>query len=296
MKLRGVKLAVTGANGFIGTYLAKKLRASEVAYEPLTTRYPFRKTPNLVGLDTIIHLAAIGHGKIQKESDSLSVNRDYPIELGILSKKQGVRRFVFISTVNVYSTEKQNSIDESEKVEPITYSEIHKYHAENKLLSLADNDFSVIILRIPLVYASDAPANFSKLLTIAKNFSIQPFGLANNKKSFLSINNLTSALIQVARDTSNISGCFNVTDGYDISTKELVNTIRLGFGLKTYQIPLSPALLRIFAMLIGKKNQFEVLFNERRIEIGKFRTTFGWEPVEKPSEALMNMRSSKCLD
>lgn len=291
MQLSNAKVGITGSSGFIGQHLVSYLSSQSMPYISLSDRYPFESGPELSDVQTIVHLAGLVHGKSKSKSESKAINGDFPIELATIAKKEGVKRFIFISSVNIYQENSSGLISEEHVANPISYQAIHKFHAENELLKLCSNDFSVVILRLPLVYAYNAPANFSRLMTISRKFALQPFALAEKKRSYLSIDNLMSAIFHVLKDRTNVSGCFNVTDCCDISTKELITNIRHGFGLKTYQVPIPPKFIKILFIIFRKEKMFTSLFCENRFDSEKFQNTFCWEPVKDPFDALANMRS-----
>ncbi|PMK12105.1 NAD-dependent epimerase/dehydratase family protein [Vibrio splendidus] len=290
MQSSNAKLAITGANGFIGKHFVKRLKNTNINFVSLDNRYPFDIEPSLVGVNTIIHLAGLAHGKANSEELSFSINCLYPICLAKLAKHHGVNRFIFVSSANVNSIQKNPFFDGNAHFKSQDFAALHKLKAEQALLKLVDTEFSVVILRLPLVYAADAPANFSKLLSLALKLPVQPFGLANAKRSYLSIDNLTSALAHLVDDKSNVTDVFNLTDDCDLSTKDLISGIRTAFGYSTRHLPIPPNIIRLPLSFIGKSNLLDIFFNENRLDITKFKNTFGWNPVEKPSEALNKLR------
>ena len=106
-------------------------------------------------------MAGIAHIKETKENAELyyKVNRDLAIETAKKAKAQGVKQFVFLSTMSVYGMETGVITKETIPHPKNNYGK-SKLQAEEKILSLSDEDFKVCIIRPPMVYGEGCKGNY----------------------------------------------------------------------------------------------------------------------------------------
>ena len=113
------KILITGSNGYVGNsfitqyinkYSFKKFSLLDERLESLT----------FIDIDTVIHCAALVHQKNEHPYEKYhEVNVEYPVNLAKLAKENGVKQFVFISTIAVYS-EDIEKLTENTICNPIT--------------------------------------------------------------------------------------------------------------------------------------------------------------------------------
>ena len=122
------KILVTGDKGYIGTLLTKFLISLNYDVEGIDIGYfencvlgkisedykSIRKDirnlelNDLSSFDAVIHLAGMSNdplGELEKDI-TYSVNRDATIRLADLSKKSGVKKFIYYSTQSIYGISK----------------------------------------------------------------------------------------------------------------------------------------------------------------------------------------------
>ena len=171
-----MKVLITGSRGYIGTRLCqilnKRFKKQIEIIGVDTNFYQFKKKlekrlllkdirkikiEDLENIDVVIHLASLSNdplGELNKNLTKL-INHRATTNLAKLSKKSGVKRFVFISTQSVYgiSKYKNKTIKENDRnINPITEYAKSKLRAEKEILKLADNKFCVVILRPSTVH------------------------------------------------------------------------------------------------------------------------------------------------
>ena len=103
----------------------------------------------LDGVDAVIQLSAISNDPMGKsfEAPTHDINNSSVIEVAKLSKKMGVKNFVFASSCSVYGAAGLEAKTEESEVNPQTAYAISKIDCEIALKDLADNSFSVTALR-----------------------------------------------------------------------------------------------------------------------------------------------------
>lgn len=169
-----MKVLITGHRGYIGPHLIKILKDSGhhttgvdiglfegCEWDPMPEADVELKkdvrdleVDDLKGFDCVMHLAAISNdpmGDINPEI-TYSINREGSIRLGELSRKAGVKRFLFSSSCSIYGKGAKLDLDESDPTNPLTAYAISKIDTENALIDMADDQFSPAYLRNATAY------------------------------------------------------------------------------------------------------------------------------------------------
>src|SRR5690606_11147904 len=146
------------------------------------------KEKSFSAYDAIFHTAAIVHVKEKDISRYFKVNRDLTVELANKAKNEGVKQFIFLSTMGVYGTE-IGYITKDNIPSPKTPYAQSKYEAEKILIEMNSSNFNVAILRPPIVYGRGCPGNYSRLAKLAVMLPIFPE--MDNKRSMIYIDNLS---------------------------------------------------------------------------------------------------------
>lgn len=247
-----MKILMTGSSGYVGsTFL--NLYQNNYDFKKYSLMNQKIQNINFNGIDVVLHCAALVH---QKKSYSYKryneINVEYPVELARLAKENGVKQFIFMSTVAVYG-EEYDVINEMTKCKPTTYYGISKLKAENQLLCLSDKDFIVSIIRSPMIYGQQAPGNIDKLIKVVSKFRLIPLGEIKNKRSFISIQNLCYAINKIICQRK--GNVFLVADEQSISTSKLISLISKYLNRRVYlfRIPFLPKFIKIIKPLLYKK-------------------------------------------
>lgn len=230
------KLVITGATGFIGNQFIND--AKEYAITPISLRTQRPQDLTLTNYDAVIHFAALVHQMHgAPEEEYLSINRDLTLSLAQKAKNDGVSHFIFISTIKVYGEETTiTPLNETTACHPLDPYGKSKLAAEKGLLKLASEDFTVSIIRIPLVYGEGVKANMLNLIKLCDKISFLPFGGIHNKRSMLYVKNLTAFIKTLLKQRQ--FGIFIVADAAPISTTNLIKTIANALEKKLFLFPL----------------------------------------------------------
>lgn len=189
------KVLVTGSEGYIGSVLIGKLIKEEYNVVGIDTLY-FRDTHlgpptnyellkkdirkvtlnDLQGIDAVIHLAALSNDAMGELESKLtrSINFKATKRLAELSKKAGVKRFIFSSSCSIYGIADEETVTEMSTPHPLTEYARSKIASEESLQELGDNTFCVILLRNSTVYGF-SPAFRNDL--VVNNFTTCAFSL-----------------------------------------------------------------------------------------------------------------------
>lgn len=185
------KILITGANSYIGTSFEKYLGSYPKEYflDTLDMTNESWKKKSFCEYDVVFHVAGIAHIKGTKSNSNsyYKVNRDLVYEVALKSKKDGVKQFIFLSSMSVYGIE-NGLIDRNSLTNPKGDYGKSKLEAEKLIETIHEESFKVAILRPPMVYGKGCKGNYPKLASLALNTPI--FLDIDNKRSMIYIDNL----------------------------------------------------------------------------------------------------------
>lgn len=242
-----MNILITGSNGFIGSYFRNNYTEK---YNIKTFSF-FNETLNNLDLlnkkmATVIHLSALVHqmGGASDE-DYERVNVTQTIDLAKKAKENGVKHFIFMSTIKVYGEESDFIYKENTKCKPEDEYGRSKYKAENELLKLEDSNFKISIIRTPIVYGYGVKANIKNLISLVSKIRVLPLKNTNNKRSMVYIGNLCNLINTIIEKEK--SGIFLACDDETISTSKFIVLISKSLAKKTYlvKIPFFETILKI---------------------------------------------------
>ncbi|MCT7535297.1 NAD-dependent epimerase/dehydratase family protein [Aliarcobacter cryaerophilus] len=243
---------VTGSNGYLGSSFINQYK-NKYKFENFSLLTQKLEDINFDSVDIVLHCAALVHQKIEHSYEKYhEINVEYPLKLAKLAKENGVKQFVFISTIAVYG-EDEEKLDENTVCNPITPYGKSKLSAEKELLKLNDDNFVVSVIRPPMVYGKNAPGNIDSLIKLVKKLPIIPLGGIENKRSFISIQNLCHMIDEII--TQQKSGIFLASDDESLSTTRLIELIAKNLDKKIYllKIPFFETLLKLLKPSFHKR-------------------------------------------
>jgi nucleoside-diphosphate-sugar epimerase len=307
------KIAITGANGFVGHALLNALLAQGKWHILAITRRPLKldtalvenhctaaQNPDLKGVDVLIHLAARVHVMNEKSADPLAafrqVNVQGTLQLATAAAQAGVRRFVFISTakVNGESTIPGKPFSEEDAANPQDAYSVSKWEAEQELMAIArDTGMEVVIIRPPLVYGPSVKANFAALMRAVQRGIPLPLGAVRNARSLVGLDNLVDFITVCMSHPAAANQNFLVSDGSDVSTSELVRTMANAVGVADRQIVLPVWCLQWLGKITGKSAAVDRLCGNLQLDISKAQTLLSWVPQVSLEEGIRRAMSAQ---
>lgn len=249
-----MNILISGKNGYVANCL-KEYGVKNRSYNvDLVSARSGEEGVDFTNRDVFIHTAAIVHKREKKFQikDYLEVNKNITIRLAHAAKKAGVKKFVFISTMAVYGAI-EGCIDKGTQEKPTTFYGISKLEAEKALKELESDNFSVTIIRPPMIYGKNAPGNFQPLRRISKNTIIFP--QVNNQRSMIYIDNLCEFIFQLIEN--NDRGIFHPQDCNFVNTSQMVKQIGLANQKNIY---LSSLLGKFIKIGISKNKNLKKIF------------------------------------
>lgn len=244
-------ILVIGENSYIGKSFEQYMHLyKDVKVELVGARDNRWKSVNFSGYDAVVHVAAIVHKKENPDMEKLyqEVNTEFPIEVAKKAKENGVRRFVFLSTMAVYG-KLPSPIKADADLNPVTMYGKTKLQAEQELCKLTDNRFGVVVLRPPMVYGKGCPGNYARLEKLGLLLPLFP--KVDNKRSMIYIENLCECIRQSCEASKEPYTILCPQNQEYVNTTELVKEIRKAVGKKTLLIPFGQAIIKFVAKKVG---------------------------------------------
>lgn len=303
-----MKILVTGATGFVGRHLVPALISAGHDVLCAVTKHSdtleaqqvvvgiFDQhtvwTSILTHIDVVIHLAARVH-VMHETAESpleefLKVNSGATKNLAEQAAEAQVKRFIFLSSIKVNGelSSSTGPFTETDLPQPQDHYAQSKLQAEHHLRSIAQNThMDVVILRTPLIFGPGVKANFLKMIQLVDKGYPLPFARIENKRTFLYINNLISAIFAVLKAEQAANQTYLVSDNESWSLDELLSFLAAQLQLKSRLFYL-PQISWLFK-LPGLNKWGIRLLGSLEISNNKLKTQLNWNPPFCSAEGLI---------
>jgi nucleoside-diphosphate-sugar epimerase len=307
------RILVTGANGFVGAALCRRLlefgflvrgavrdqpklpqggtsESDDFEWVVLHDRSDENETNRaLQGVSAVVHLAARVHVMTDYASDPLRefrrVNASWTERLARAAASQGVRRVVYMSSIKVNGEQSVVPFTEQDLPNPQDPYGVSKWEGEQALAGISSQTgLETVVVRSPLVYGPGVGGNFLQLLNILRRGVPLPLARVQNRRSLIYRGNLVDALVCCVRDIRAAGQTYLVSDGEDLSTPELIRRLgnALGVTVRLWPIPLS--VLRWMGQVIGKQAVIDRLLGSLQVNSSKITRELDWQspfPVDR---------------
>jgi len=283
-----MRIVITGAAGYVGSYLAQKLIAgghsvflidnyfipshiTSVSGVPIN-KIDIRESIDLSEYDVLVHLAAISGIKRCNDNPELAYSVNYQGTINLSKTFKG--RVVFASTSAVYGEAKQPIINESHSTQTISRYGETKYLAEKICL----NAHSYAILRFSNIYGK----GITWKRTVTDNFidcaikkePITIHGDGKQRRDFVHINDAVCAYWLAIK--SEVSGIYNIGGDEALSINEIATFVKknakryLGYDVD----------INYFPAEVGRQ------WHDFRYSSEEAKTYLGYEPVFSVSDEI----------
>lgn len=246
-------------------------------------------------IDVVVHLAGQAHGPSPSYGSHIlpsvfwDVNFKGTENLARNAAKSGVKRFVFVSSINVNgkSTGRKRRLTEKDPADPYDEYTLSKFKAEMALRQVEkDTGMEVVIVRPPLVYGPGVKGNFLKLLALVHSRLPLPFSGIDNQRSFIHIENLIEALIICLTHEKARGQTFMVSDDHAVSTPQLLRKISFAMDITPRLFYCPTPIFRRMLTLWGKQGIYERLCLSLIVDSTKIRHSLGWKPKVSIDEGI----------
>ncbi|MFL2105216.1 NAD-dependent epimerase/dehydratase family protein [Desemzia sp. FAM 23991] len=230
------RILITGKNSYVGNQLAEWLNKKPQEYTVVkkSVRDDKWKEIDFSNFDVVVHVAGIAHQDTKKDQEDLyyKVNTDLTIDIAMKAKVEGVKQFIFMSSMIVYGASSRigepKVITKETIPEPVNFYGNSKLLAEKGIQSLQSDSFNVVIVRPPMIYGKGSKGNYLKLAKLAQILPVFPD--IENTRSMLYIDNLCELIKLIINYKE--SGIFFPQNNKYVKTSEMVKVISNVHGKK----------------------------------------------------------------
>jgi UDP-glucose 4-epimerase len=237
---------VTGADGFIGTVLSRRLeesgarvfRLSRKAAGPDTIAADLGRDP-IVGLgeikpDTVFHLAGRVHAMDEgtaAEAEHIRVTVEGTRYLLQAAADAGVSAFVFFSTCAVMPEGSASELDETARPAPATPYGRAKLRAEELVLGMnGKGGMRTVCLRLPMVYGPGHKGQLPRMIRAIDRGAFPPLPQYQGKRSLVHVEDAASAAILVAQRSEAAGQVYIVSEPRAYSSREIYEIVLRSLG------------------------------------------------------------------
>ncbi len=300
-----MNILVTGANGLVGRALCSVLEQTEhqvvravrtstaPGEVPVGSLHKSTDWSEALGqnTDVVVHLA----GKVPSTDGAVGPPGDRYAEVNTLGTanlarqcaQNGVKRFIFVSTVKVLGEGKSEPYRDTDLAVPADAYAISKWEAEQALWQIAaESGMEVVVLRPPLVYGPGVKGNFLRLMQAIDKHRPLPLGAIHNRRSLIYLGNLVDVIRLCLTHPKAAGKALLVSDGDDISTPELIRRIAAALGRRPFLLPIPVSWMRWAGRVLGKQAAVDRLLGSLCVDISPLREELGWTPPYTMQEGL----------
>lgn len=232
-----MKILLIGKNSYIGNHIDDWLTKYGHQVDQLDVLAEDWKNYDYSAYDGIVHVAGIVHRPECKDWDLYkAVNCNMPISIATKAKSQGVKQYVYFSTMGVYDAHKSLDgfvVDENTPLLKDKYSMygMSKLMAEEGLHELQDGSFDIALVRPPSVYGKGCKGGYiTGFRKIASTLPVIPLAYKGALQSFIYIDNLCECVRLIIENQLN--GVFCPQDDEIPNANRLLEVICKGIDKK----------------------------------------------------------------
>lgn len=304
-----MKVAVTGATGFVGARLVARLRAagddvralvpaaddpgpltsSGVSVERGDVRDPAAVRALLRDRELVYHLAGLVPGKGRAPSDYVAVNVDGTANVARAAVELGIRHLVHCSTVSVHGVPVATPADEDAPLRPSNVYGVTKLLGERVVQRIAgDAGLSVTIARPTALYGPGDVRGVRLFRDVARRRLVM-FGRGRPRCQLAHVDDVATGLMLCGARQPSPGECFIIGGNERPTVAELLALIATACGvrLRALRLPSAPITLasRVARGLRdprtavpGFLHRCDFFIAERTYAIDRARRDLGFEP------------------
>lgn len=233
----------------------------------------------LTGCTAVIHLACISNDPSFEMDPTLgkSINYDAFLPLVELSKKHGVKRFVYASSSSVYGIKEEEKVTEELALQPLTDYSKYKAMCEDVLNAAREPGFTVLTLRPATVCGYSPRLRLDLSVNILTNLAVNKreitvFGGSQYRPN-LHIQDMTDLYCQTLKwPTEKIDGKIYNAGWQNLTISEIANIVKAEVGDDVKIVTSKTDDLRSY-----------------RVSSEKIKNELGWEPKYSVPDAVREL-------
>ncbi len=253
------KVLITGAGSYIGESVASyiAIHYPNITIETVDMINSLWREKDFSRYDAVFHVAGIAHadvGRVRPEERKryYEVNTDLAIEVCKKSKIEGVKQFIFMSSMIIYGDSAPvgqiRIIDKYTIPSPANFYGDSKWQADKGVRKLASESFKVAVLRPPMIYGRGSKGNYQILEKISRILPFFP--KVENCRSMLYIENFCEFVAKLI--LTGEGGIYFPQNREYSNTSEIVKLISNATEKRIYNIRILSPVVKIAGRLHGK--------------------------------------------
>jgi UDP-glucose 4-epimerase len=266
-----MRYVVTGAAGFIGSHIARRLREDGhdvVILDNLTTGFrsnvpdgcelfeldiadgrALDSVPEM-HCDAVLHLAAQSSGEISHDDPLLDLRTNTFGTLQLLhwARRRGIERFLYASSMTVYGLIDELPIREDARFTPHSFYGIHKLASEHYVEHFAKAGMRTTVLRMFNVFGPGQNlANMKQgmvsiyLASMLRSGRVLVKGSKDRFRDFIDIDDVVSAWIAALQSPAAWGRTYNVGRGMPVTVEKLLSELEAAGGYAPGTLPIEYA-------------------------------------------------------
>jgi len=261
-----LKIIITGATGFISENLQSYFRSKNTETTPISLwEQDWREKLPQQG-EALIHLVGKAHDteNASNPEEYFQVNTELTKQVFDRFLQSEIRDFIFFSSVKAVADTVEGVLLEKQEPDPKTPYGQSKLKAEEYLLAQnLPEDKRLFILRPCMIHGPGNKGNLNMLYKLVEKGIPWPLAAFENRRSFLSIDNLCFFLNKIITSEKASSGIYNLADDDALSTNELIRIIANASGKKPRLWKINQSLIKNFA---GIGDKIKLPLNSERLK------------------------------
>lgn len=254
-----MRILVTGSSGFVGQnlipYLKNNIKGAEII--SLSVRFD---SDNIVEQGNIyIHLAGKAHDTKNKTQENEYYKANYLLTKSVYDtflNDSSATCFIYMSSVKAIADNPGNNlVDEGYEEDVETIYGKSKRMAEEYILLHQRPDKRVYILRPCMIHGPGNKGNLNLLYQIVRKGLPYPLAAFDNKRSFLSIENLCFVINEMICRKDISSGIYHISDDEPFSTNTVIQIMSDSLGKTAKLIRIPKAIIKSIAA-VGDRMPF----------------------------------------
>ena len=240
------KIFITGASGFVGTFLQTYLK-DDFKFTSFT-----RGEIPKISDEIVIHLAGKAHDtkNVSNPDAYYSGNTELTKQIFDAFLHSSATVFITLSSVKAVADQIDGELTEEINPRPNTHYGKSKLLAEEYILSkILPPGKRVYIIRPCMIHGPGNKGNLNLLYQMVRKNIPWPLAAFNNQRSFCSIENLCFVIKELINCSNISSGVYNMADDLTLSTTDLIRAIAKSLSRKPRLLFLPIAFVRLIARL-----------------------------------------------